>query len=176
MTSEPLTEGLFAGSILLVEDSPAKTYQSGNPKARESTARGVGFGKKCCEWPHNPFRNSFSLRMYVSCFIAGEIGYAPRWKTLVTKSGRSWWELEMPQRPICAAVHSWLPTPRTSQDWKPIRTMCPSEADSSHGVQLVAHLGTAHPELIGQYIHPEFLEWMQGFPTGWTELKPSETP
>jgi hypothetical protein len=28
---------------------------------------------------------------------------------------------------------------------------------------------------VGGKIHPEFTEWMMGFPPGWTDLKPSET-
>ncbi len=24
--------------------------------------------------------------------------------------------------------------------------------------------------------HPQYVEWMMGFPTGWTDLQPSETP
>lgn len=27
----------------------------------------------------------------------------------------------------------------------------------------------------GLRLHPDFVEWMQGYPIGWTELKPSET-
>jgi len=25
-------------------------------------------------------------------------------------------------------------------------------------------------------LNPEFVEWLMGFPIGWTELEPSETP
>ena len=27
-----------------------------------------------------------------------------------------------------------------------------------------------------KFVNPEFLEWMMGYPSGWTEVKPSETP
>ena len=32
--------------------------------------------------------------------------------------------------------------------------------------------GQCHP----QYLNPEFVEWLMGFPPGWTDCEPSETP
>ena len=99
-----------------------------------------------------------------------------------------------------------LPTPTTSQDYKPIRKLTPSEEAGSHGKSLPGALGdlflptpsvsdltknnTLTPsiqkrqsqiyksiqkhykaEITGkrQYIHPRFVEWMMGFPIGWTD-------
>lgn len=115
-----------------------------------------------------------------------------------------------PGLPVFAAI---LPTPTTSQDYKPIREMSPSEKNGTHGVMLCAALaekgvhflptplasvtdpirpfkakelmrhtkgakrfgkmlpgqiGDAMPSLIGKTIHPQFVEWMMGFPKNWT--------
>lgn len=39
----------------------------------------------------------------------------------------------------------------------------------SHGIMLNGRLGQLYPSLIGKRIHPEFVEWMMGFPAGWTD-------
>ena len=69
-----------------------------------------------------------------------------------------------------------LSTPTTSQDFKRIRAQIPSERAGTHGTVLPGSLGRAFPSLIGRAfpsligraIHPEFVEWMMGFPADWT--------
>jgi len=72
--------------------------------------------------------------------------------------------------------YSLLPTPTASQDYKPIRPLAPSEKDGSHGKMLVGVIGDRFPELIGAYLDPRFQEALMGFPIGWTDVEPSETP
>lgn len=62
----------------------------------------------------------------------------------------------------------YLPTPVASQNHKPLRKFIPSEKKSSHGKMLCGVLGEMYPCLIGKKIHPQFVEWMMGFPTDWT--------
>ena len=61
-----------------------------------------------------------------------------------------------------------LSTPTTSQDFKRIRAQIPSERAGTHGTVLPGSLGRAFPSLIGRAIHPQFVEWMMGFPADWT--------
>ena len=69
-----------------------------------------------------------------------------------------------------------LSTPTASQDFKRIRPQIPSERAGTHGTVLPGSLGRAFPSLIGRAfpsligraIHPLFVEWMMGFPQGWT--------
>ena len=61
-----------------------------------------------------------------------------------------------------------LSTPTTSQDFKRIRAQIPSERAGTHGTVLPGSLGRAFPSLIGRAIHPQFVEWMMGFPANWT--------
>ena len=70
----------------------------------------------------------------------------------------------------------FLPTPTASQDYKPIRKFAPSEKNGTHGRMLVGVIGELYPELVGQYLNPKMVEWLMGFPTGWTDLRQLETP
>ena len=63
------------------------------------------------------------------------------------------------------------PTTTASQDYKPIRPLAPSEANGTHGTMLVGAVGDTNPELIGGQLNPTWVEWLMGFPTGWTDLK-----
>ena len=65
-------------------------------------------------------------------------------------------------------------TPTTSQDFKPVRKLTPSEANGTHGVILVGSIGKEHPHLIGRYLKPLVTEYLMGWPIGWTDLKPLE--
>lgn len=63
-----------------------------------------------------------------------------------------------------------LGTPTASQNYKPIRKLSPSEAKGEHGKALPGSIGEAYPETIGEYINPQFVEWMMGFPEDWTKV------
>ena len=62
----------------------------------------------------------------------------------------------------------------TSQDYKPVRKLTPSEANGTHGVILVGSVGESYPNLIGRYLKPLVTEWLMGWPLGWTALEPLE--
>ena len=70
-----------------------------------------------------------------------------------------------------------LPTPATSQDYKPIRPLIPSERNGTHGTMLVGAIGSQSPGEIGgdgktrSVLNPLFVEAMMGFPKGWTSLE-----
>lgn len=66
-----------------------------------------------------------------------------------------------------------LPSPITSKANRRIEKASPCRAK---GRNLEQRLGVEAPALIGQHINPQFLEWMMGYPIGWTEIKLSETP
>jgi DNA (cytosine-5)-methyltransferase 1 len=36
--------------------------------------------------------------------------------------------------------------------------------------------GEQLPNAVGGALNPEWVEWLQGFPVGWTDCEPSETP
>lgn len=62
-------------------------------------------------------------------------------------------------------------TPTASQNHKKIRKLTPSEKNGTHGKILPGSLGEQYPETIGRYPNPQYLEWMMGFPIGWSEAR-----
>jgi hypothetical protein len=69
-------------------------------------------------------------------------------------------------------VTKW-PTPATSQDYKPVRPLIPSEAGGTHGTMLVGAVGDVDPELIGGSLNPDWVEQhLMSLPEGWTRLEP----
>lgn len=82
------------------------------------------------------------------------------------------WKAHTPHLALFAALiqggYIKLSTPTASQDYKPIRPQIPSEKAGTHGTVLPGSIGRAMPSLIGRAIHPEFVEWMMGFPSEWT--------
>ena len=55
------------------------------------------------------------------------------------------------------------PTP-AARDWKSGR----GRQENGHTPQL--------PEVMGGQLNPLFVEWLMGYPEGWTDLKDLETP
>jgi hypothetical protein len=72
-------------------------------------------------------------------------------------------------------VKFW-PTPAASQIHKKIRPQAPSEAKNEHGTMTVGEMGRRHPETIGGYLNPKWVEWLMGYPTEWTVLSPLVMP
>jgi len=66
----------------------------------------------------------------------------------------------------------YLPTPTTSQDYKPIRQLTPSESMGSHGKSLVGAIGDIFgiKTGTGYRLNPQFTEMMMGFPKDWTKV------
>lgn len=62
------------------------------------------------------------------------------------------------------------PTPSTSQIYKKVRNPSPSERKGEHGQNIVGVIGKKQPNLIGQYVNPNWADWLMGFPIGWTDI------
>ena len=78
---------------------------------------------------------------------------------------------------LCAALAEkgihYLPAPLASVN-EPIRPfkakelMRHTKGAKGFGKMLPGQIGDAMPSLIGKTIHPQFVEWMMGFPADWT--------
>lgn len=90
---------------------------------------------------------------------------------------------------------SWWPTPRTtgldggsnSRKAAKARGMWPTPLARDSAGQWMSHerRETREPDTLGSWTHkyegsgalnPTWVEWLMGFPTGWTDLEPSEMP
>jgi hypothetical protein len=73
---------------------------------------------------------------------------------------------------LSRAAQLW-PTPATSQDYKPVRPLAPSEAGGTHGTMLVGAVGDVDPGSIGGSLNPDWVEQhLMSLPEGWTRLEP----
>ena len=74
-----------------------------------------------------------------------------------------------------AQVQMW-PTPAASQAHKKVRALAPSERMGNHGQMTVGAMGDRYPETIGGYLNPVWVEWLMGYPSGWTACEPWAMP
>ena len=123
----------------------------------------------------------------------------PRWGSM--RDGECW-ELPMSERPIKESASGLWPTPNVPNggrscahvtDWrgrtayhngkkvqvglehaaKHWTTSCAD--DTGHRQKRYAQGGTALSMQAGGQLNPTWVEWLMGWPLGWTDLKPSET-
>lgn len=135
----------------------------------QKTTSGI-CGQSSSELSGNYGPNTLLVRMLMASYQQYMSPFAPTWKKRVTKSGRSVYRLALPERTMKDAGFVFLASPRASQDFKPIRKQTPREHSGKHGQTMCSSLGIIFPERIGQYINPQFAEWMMGFPEGWTDV------
>ena len=125
-------------------------------------------GQNLCDLSENCGRGTLLAKMLMASYQQYMSPFAPTWKKKVTKSGRSVYRLTLSAPTMKDTGFVSLASPRASQDFKPIRKQTPQEEKKGkHGQTLCSSLGIIYPERIGQYINPQFAEWMMGFPLGW---------
>ena len=90
------------------------------------------------------------------------------WKKKVTPQGRLLFQLAASMPRIAVKESGLWPTATANED-----------ACGRPGAKMQKMLGN-HPEvrgdLTGGTLNPQWVEWLMGFPSGWTELSPSEMP
>lgn len=192
---------------------------------------------------HTPIGSLLKIVTDCSLYQNGT-GSSQTWKEQVINSSLSVFRLKAWAHRMSEKERLLLPTPRTSQDWKPVRNLAPSEKKGTHGLCLSsalstlvlptpcasewkravawdnskserqkqtlawqvrilaenlptptcgemviqspspseypggcrrgrglgAEIGSRANSLIGKRIHPNFVEWMMGFPLEWTNL------
>ena len=116
-------------------------------------------------------QNTSLVKMLMASYQQYMSPFAPTWKKRATKSGRSVYRLVLSERTMKDTGFVFLASPRASQDFKPIRKQTPREHSGKHGQTMCSSLGIICPERIGQYINPQFAEWMMGFPIGWGDIR-----
>lgn len=163
MTSEPLTADRGEALLMLfLADSRARTsaQQEAGPDLTESE---VDSGAK---WQgsftkYDPATRSWKTRQF--SLLGGLVEFSetwPRWGLM--RNGECW---ERPTlAPRTAANESGLwPTP-TARDWRSGKA---SKATMDRNSRPLS-------EQIGGQLNPNWVEWLMGWPPGWTDLKPLE--
>ncbi len=174
MTFKPLTADL--GEELLMSYLAAFHAKTLAPqeKAQELTESDQECGEKWRAWLAKYDPDS-SLWRTAQCSLLEALNesLATLPRSGMTRSGLLW-ELPMLGQNTTVKESGLWGTPTTSQDFKPVRKLAPSEANGTHGTILVGSIGKEHPHLIGRYLKPLVTEYLMGWPLGWTDLKPLE--
>lgn len=153
---------------LFPEDSHASLIVS-QENAWEQKTKDI-CGQNLCGLSERLSQELLLVRMCLVSYLPYMMMYAPTWKVQDTKAGRSVFRLTLSARTLKDTGWQLWPSPRASQDFKPIRKQTPQEHCGKHGKALCAGIGISNPELIGQHINPRFSEWLMGFPEGWTDV------
>ncbi len=163
-----MSEQDYEQLTLFPEDSPAShTALSEREKAKKTKDT---YGLNLCGLSESFNREPSWVKMCLGYYLRFMAPFAPTWNQRVTKSGRYVFRLTLSVPTMRGTGWLLLPSPRASQDFKPIRKQTPQEHCGKHGNTLASGIGTVCPELIGQYINPRFSEWLMGFPEGWTDV------
>ncbi len=198
-TFAPLTEPLGVALLMWFQaDSRVRTYQlPGMAPALAASAQ--GFGEK---WRESSVRydlDSSSWRIHLSLFpeaLPWSSVTLPRWG--MTRSGAVFQHPTL-ERPISAIGSGLWPTPRScsamgsaitpESAWAENRFLnletvvgrrmwpTPVRRDYRHPGRsrmdrTGSKAGECLPQIVGGALNPTWVEWLMGWPLGWTDLKP----
>ena len=157
-------------------DFPVKTSAQ-LEKAQESKASAAGFGKKWRELSVKYDRHTCSWKTH-RCLFQEVLPWSsvtlPKWGMM--RNGVLYRHRTL-ERPISGTESGLLPTPSAS-DYKGTFRLkrCNERAcESPRGVRLPEELARRHQVDLGTHLNPDFVEWLMGWPIGWTDLKPLAT-
>ncbi len=163
MTFKPLTESRGEELLTLYREGfHAKTLaQQG--KAQELMENDQECGEKWrgsfAKWS----QDSYSWKTH-QCSLAGDLDEFletfPRWGSM--RNGECWEQRTLERTIKETESGSLLPTPT-----------CHNSKEGNYPAERNRNTPTLATH-VGGKIHPEFTEWMMGWPLGWTDLKPLE--
>lgn len=145
------------------------TVQPGSEKARQMT---VISGRNISAL----LANTDPLGLLVKMCLESEQLFSTRcyltWKAWTTPQSRLLFRLRVSMPPTSEKEYLLLPTPEGLAAMGMLPT--PTASDTSQN----DYYGKSKKlsGVIGGKLNPEFVEWLMGFPIGWTELEHSETP
>ena len=141
----------------------------------------VSSGRKCSEL----FKNSTPLSSSLRMFLASERTLTLCrliWKPWGTKHIRLGFRLVHLVRHSSVNGFTWLPRPQASEGFRLKYTIIQlnraTERNAIQGRSGECGLSLSHQlaKRFGIYCHPNLVERLMGFPTGWTDLQHLETP
>lgn len=162
-TSEQFAEKKSERLTCLLGASPVSHFhKQACAGERQTTATS---GLKCLE----SFERQSPLGLLEKTLLGSSLWHSTAcamiWKRKVTKSGRLLFQLAPLGRRTSEIGFGLLPTPTLG-----------GIDDTNDRAFLKKQLHAHFFRATGWKLQPSFVEWMMGFPTGWTVLKPSVTP
>ena len=177
MTFAPLMEGLGEGLLTwFLADSRVRTYQL--PGMAQALMESVpGFGEK---WHESSVRYDLDSSSWKThrCLWEEDLPWSsvtlPNWG--MTLDGVLW-EPPTLGRPISATASGLLPTPRASMGKHGVAWCRARIGEHRHNLEdflAVQWLEEGNSETPGLNANPEYVEWLMGFPSRWTDLSALE--
>ena len=156
-------------------DSPAKTLAKQGHKT-ESQAHNLVFGQNCTELLAKLDQATQSWRMLQHSFLEiegdGLAQFSETWPQSGMMQDGNVYQLQALEHPTLETESSLLPTP-TARDWKGARK---PETLAAKGRNHTNSLPDAIRSSLPGKMSVGFVEWMMGYPIGYTHLNPQELP
>ncbi len=134
-----------------------------------------GCGTSTLDWFMNPSQLGLLSKILLCSPIYQSMPkLSPSWNKSITKCGVIEYQHYLSVPDISVQEFSLLditkitPTLAHTHAWRALRHLIPSERSGKHGKMLEGFLGERYPCLIGKTLHPNYAEWMMGFPPEWT--------
>lgn len=184
---------------LFPADSPASRFPWQESKKEKGTT--VTYGLKCSELSESCARIALSVKTYLESSRLPPGKWSRIWSRQGITSSCSNLKLRLSERGTGERECSLWPTPRANEGKDVLQSVPPSrqkEPGKCNLTQAVAMEMLATPcardyrtgqrkryenpkrannlnDQIGGQLNPAWVEWLQGFPIGWTDLNASET-
>lgn len=140
----------------------------------EESRMTVSSGQKCCELSKSCGLLGLLERMLLTSSIWRSTMCYLTWKPKVTKQGRLWFQLAASALfTNDTDLQSW-PTPTAMDGADGLAKRYRKDANGTRSMLLSQKVNYLAGGGDGQ-LNPEWVEWLMGFPIGWTELERSET-
>lgn len=141
---------------------PAKTSAS-PATAADSTVLDPASGASSNGWFAKFDRTSSTWKTVQRSLLGDSESFSetwPRWGSM--RNGASY-PRPIPALPICESASGFWPTP-TARDWRSGKASAATHERNSRPLS----------EQVGGLLNPDWVEWLMGWPIGWTALKPLE--
>ena len=169
-TSRNLTQEDTGGCHLLPEVFHANLFQSETKLGDEGRTMTVTSGRRCSGLLKNQNRTSSWQKTLLESSKWHSTKCLLTWIPLATPQGHLLFQLAASTRPIEEIGCGLWPTP-TSRDHKDC-----GDSVANGNVEVKSLLGRAvGPSKEHGSLNPTFVEWLMGYPKGWTDLQHSET-
>jgi hypothetical protein len=173
MTFGPLTESLGAAVLTwFLAGSRAKTSVL-QGKAQASTARVAGSGPR---WPASLAKydhDTSSWRTPQFSLLGGLDEFSETWPRWGLMRDGECWALPTPALRTFESESGLLPTPNVPNGGRSVKHVTDWRGKSAYHNGKKVQVGLE--SVLGGAPHPTYLEWLMGWPLGWTDIKPRAT-
>lgn len=155
---------MTASQLSALSAAAIRASLSASPEGSAAKTIRATSGRKCIDSYEKSGRDGSFAKTLLATLNSASTPYYLTWRMQVTPQRRLLFQLAPSGRLIGGIEYGLLPTPLAS-DWRG-RWGC--QGDNWLRNYLPRRFG-------GIYLHPSLLETMMGFPSDWSELKPSAT-